>query len=199
MTKKPAPILVRTPRATLAFAHIMKPDTEGKYADGKFKGTFIFDLDADLSKVEDAARRQAAIDYPKMKPEKVNILIGDGDDKVDKDGEIRDGFAGKKIITAKTKFAPQVVGPDRQPLAAGVEVRSGDVVIAVLAPVKSDVPVKGSMAFRLQAVQLVEKRAGGGHDYSDLFDDEGEGFGGETAEASTGAESGIADDDEIPF
>ena len=50
MTKKPAPILVRTPRATLAFAHIMKPDTEGKYADGKFKGTFIFDLDADLSR-----------------------------------------------------------------------------------------------------------------------------------------------------
>ena len=204
-------IMVRTPKGVAAFTHVHAPDTEGKYADGKYKTDIVFDLDADLSKVEDAARRQAAVDFPKMKPEKVNVLIKDGDERVytanskavrdgeAKEGDIVKGFEGKRYVTAKTKYAPQIIGPDKQPLPAGTEIRSGDIVIAVLAPFGCDKPVKGSVTFRLQALQLVEKRAGGGHDYSDLFDDEGEGFGGETAEASTGAESGIADDDEIPF
>jgi hypothetical protein len=188
-------IIARTVLATARFAYLAKPDDK---FDQKYKCTFVFDGDTGA---EEAAKEAAALFYPKIKFEKVNVLIADGDDKTTKDGEPIEELAGKKLITAKSKFAPSVVGPDRQPLPPGMEIRTGDIVKALLEPVKSDVPVKNTISFRLLAVQLIEKRSGGGQGYGGLFDEEGEGFHGAADDVpSEGVDAGVAaDDDSLPF
>ncbi len=190
----------RTPLATARFPHVHKPDEyKGKK---KFKITLVFDGEADTSKITEDALAVAAAVYPNRKPEKVNVLLKDGDD-AEKNGEPIEELAGKTYMTvgSNEEHPPTIVGPDRKPLPAGMEVRGGDLVKAIVTPIPSDTPVPGTIAFRLVAVQLIEKRAGGG-DRSSLFDDEGEGFGGPADDKpSTGVQGGegALDDDEIPF
>jgi hypothetical protein len=191
-------ITVRTPAGVARFPHVHKPDNEGKFADGKFKATIVFDGDVDLDEVNNAALAAAKVFYPAVNPSKVNVLIKEGDDETKADGTPIPELQGKRVLTAKSKFSPQVVGPDRQPLPEGVEVRGGDLVRLLLEPVESPKPVKNSVSWRLLAVQLVKKREGGGHDYSSMFDEEGEGFappGGSGDDADTGNDG----DDDLPF
>lgn len=194
-TGKKKKITVRTLVGVARFPHVHKPDSDGKYADDKFKATIVFNGDDDLSDLEAAALAQAAVDYPNVKPDKVNVLIHEGDNATKADGTPIAELAGKRFVTAKSKFKPQVVGPDRMELTEGVEVRGGDMVRLLLEPVESPKPVKNSISWRLLAVQLVKKREGGGHDYSDMFDEEGEGFGSSEDAPS----SGPVGDDDLPF
>jgi hypothetical protein len=200
-------VQVRTPLAVARFPHVHTPDKPFKSGDKpKFKITLIFDGDTDLSAVTDGALEVAKEVYPSRAASKVTVLVKDGDEynvgRVDEGKEIVEEFKGKVFINASSNEShpPQVVGPDRKPLTGGTEVRGGDTVKAILAPIPSDTPVKGSIAFRLLAVQLIEKRSGGG-DYTGLFDEEGEGFGGRADGApSSGVDAGEgADDDDLPF
>lgn len=202
MTTAPArkkKITVRTPEGVARFPHVHKPDNDGKYADGKFKATIVFDGDVDLADLEAAAVAQGAISYPNLAANKVNVLIHEGDDAAKADGTPIAELAGKRMVTAKSKFAPQVVGPDRKPLPEGVEVRGGDIVRLLLEPVESPKPVKNSISWRLLAVQLVKKREGGGHDYTDMFEDEGEGFGDSGSSQGAADGTGSVEEDDLPF
>jgi hypothetical protein len=200
-------VQVRTPTAVARFPKVHTPDAPYKPGDKpKFKITLIFDGDADLSAITNGSLAVAKEVYPSRAANKVNVLIKDGDEynslRTDDGKEIVEEFKGKVFINANSNVShpPQVVGPDRQPLTGGVEVRGGDIVKAILAPIPSETPTKGSIAFRLLAVQLIEKRSGGG-DYTGLFDEEGEGFGGRAdGTPSSGVDAGEgADDNDLPF
>ena len=192
-------ITVRTPEGVARYSHVHKADTEGKFADGKFKSGIVFDGDADLSGLEAAALACAAIAYPGLAASKVNILIKEGDDETKADGSPIPELLGKRLLTAKSKFPPQIIGPDRQPLPEGVEVRGGDIIRLLLEPVESPKPVKNSVSWRLLAVQLVRKREGSGHDYTNMFDDEGEGFAAPASGAGGGGGGDTVEDDDLPF
>ena len=195
-------IQVRTPAGVARFPKLPPGEPDDFKGNKSYKSAIVFDGDADLSEVTAAAMKIATEVYPRRTPDKVNILIKDGDE-AEKNGEPIPELAGKLYMTVSSgeKFPPQVVGPDRKPLPPGVEVRGGDLVKFVLSPMPSDTPTKGTITFRLLAVQLIEKRSGGG-DYTSLFDDEGPGLGGGNpdGEPSSGADvPGGLDDDDLPF
>lgn len=193
MTEKKADrTFLRTPEATLAYSYIHTPDTEGQYADGKFKATLVFDGDAPIDTIREKAIDAAVAKNPKLKRDKVNVLIKDGDDIEDKEGNPK--YPGKFVLTAKSKYAPQVVDSARKALPDSVKLGAGDVVKAIIEAVPSDVPIKGSVAFRLMGIQLITKNSSGGngHDYSGMFDiEDSEGFGA--------APEGNSFDDDLPF
>ena len=199
-------VSVVTPKGIARFPHVHKTD---QYKDGapKFKATIVFDGDTNLGAITEAALKVAAAAFPTRTANKVNVLIKAGDE-AEKNGEPIPELASKNYITASCNetHPPKIVGPDRMPLPAGMEVRGGDEIKLILAPIPSDTPIKGTITFRLLAVQLVSKNSGGGGDYASMFDEEGEGFGSGPADPvpSRGVEAGAADvasidDDEIPF
>ena len=193
---------VRTPTGVARFPMLTPGKPDSYKGIEKYKTAIVFDGDADTSALTAAALKIAAEVWPTRKADKVNVLIKDGDE-AEKDGEPIQELAGKTYMTVSSgvKFPPQIVGPDRKPLPAGMEIRGGDLIKLVLSPMPSDTPVKGTVTFRLLAVQLIEKRSGGG-DFSSLFDEEGEGFGAAKpdSEPSTGADAGgFSDDDDLPF
>lgn len=195
-------IVIATPPCVANFPKL-PPDEPDVYDPDRPRFTFtgIFDSDVDLTALNEAAMKVAAAAFPTRKPEKVTVLLKDGDEYYDeaagdkKKQENREVFRGRTYLRAvcASTHPPRIVGPDKQPLADGVRVFGGDLCRLQVQIIPSDVPQKGTITFRLIAVQLVEKRSSGGVGYDDsLFDDEGPG--------PTQAERPMdLSDEEIPF
>lgn len=193
-----------TPPAVLAYGYIHKTDSEGKYADGKFKGDFVYEPDhpavADMQAQAKAAAKEEFGSQFKMS--EIKWPFKDGNKvKLDKDtGKPRDEFANKQIITAKTKDQPKVVDAKRQPLADGVEARSGDLVKASITFAAGVISGTPTVYCYLNAIQLLEKRSGS-YDAADDFDDEDYDTPAGVAAANSDNDFGGGGDldDEIPF
>lgn len=200
-TKKPFFKSV-TPAGTAAFAWIARPDEGHQYSDGKYKITLVLDGDADLDAIRKIAMDAAKAEFPNVSPSEFQLVfLQNGDDKN------KEEFAGKTLLIAKTKNQPQCVDAKRKPLPEGVEVRSGDIVKLALVfypfSKTEKVKVNGKMvnettysvAARLNAVQLLEKRNNGGNAASDF--DEEDGYEAPNGGSQTSAGNG--DDDAEDF
>lgn len=194
---------------TVAYAYLNKPDTGHKFSNGKFKATLVYDDLADLDHVEAAVREIAAEEWGG----RVNI------DEVKRpfrtpDEQTKEAFEGKTTLNMTSKYKPQAFDAKRKPLPEKVSIFGGDKVAAIvtLMPYESTEKVReGSkvvtltvygVSAQIGAVQLVEKRAGGGvsadmfGEYDDGYDasgfqDYGSGDGDEGGEPSfEGGETG---------
>lgn len=172
-----------TPAGVASYSYLTKPDTEGQYADGKYKVTVIFDGDTDLSALEAKCREVAEKSWPDVDLDDVKMPFIDGDTTG------KEELAGKIKTTIKSKFAPQLVDAKRNPLPKKVKIFSGDLIkVAVtILPyestetvvenvkgkkVKKTVKVYG-ITLQLGAVQLIEKRnTGSGGAGASMFEDE---------------------------
>lgn len=188
-----------TPAGIAAFAYFHKPDTGKKFSDNKFKGKLVLDGDVDLSAIEEKIRAFAAEAYPDADLSELQLPWKDGDDE-------KEEFAGKIILTAKSKYAPQIVDSKKKPLPKGVKAMSGDKVRFVASlyayekteeqtiiegkkKSKVEVTIYG-VSLQLNVVQVIEKNAGGsGLSELDEIED-----GWEADEADVN-ELGDADDD----
>lgn len=172
--KKPQYPIMTTAKGIASFSHLAKPDTEGKYADDKYKTTVL------LSKA--GSEQQAEIDafiaeinklHAKHKgKKKTESPIKDGDDK-EKDGKPDERYAGKWYFTAKSKFQPQLLNARGKELDSKIEIRGGDIIRVAVAPVPYDEGKNAGISLQLRAVKLIEKRAGA--DYSGAFGDDDSG------------------------
>lgn len=178
MADKQPKVTVVTPTGVAAYAYHHRPDTKGKFADNKYKGQLVVDGNTDLSALEKTLRDFAAEVFPGKNLADLQLPWKDG--KADKEE-----FAGKIIIKASTKHKPTVVDTKRKPLKKGVEARSGDVVRYVctlyayeqVEKVREggklvEITIYG-VSLQLSAVQLVEKRSGGGANLGALDDIDG--------------------------
>lgn len=172
----PAAKLV-TAKGLAHFAYIDKPDTEGQYADGKFKITLSFPeghefLDTLTAKVEELIKQQ----WGASPPANFNNPIRIGSETN------MDSMAGRVFIRAKSNKAPVVVDSQKQALPADVTVFGGDTVKVALTLAVYDTPtIKGITAY-LDAVQLIEKRSAGTQG-ADMFGVE-DGFVAEAGESN---------------
>lgn len=175
-----------TPVGVAAFAYFHKPDTGKKYSDNKFKGKLVLDGDTDLSALEEKLRAFAAEAFPDADLSELQLPWKEGD--ADKEE-----FAGKIILTAKSKYAPQIVDSKKQKLPKGVKAMSGDRVrfVASLYAYEQtekvregkktvEVTVYG-VSLQLNVVQVIEKNAGGSglselDDIDGWVPDEADGF-----------------------
>lgn len=201
---------ITLPRAVAAYAWIEKPDSGHKYSDNKHKVTMVYDDEASTEELVDRIRTEceklalaewgedfdlSELQYPIRSPE----------------DQTKDDFEGKYTITPKSKYAPMRFDAKRNKLAAKVKVFSGDVVASIidLLPYESTEQVRENgkkitvkiygVSAQLKAVQLIEKRGGGGVDAS-MFDEYDEGFDSSDFSADDQSdEGGEPEDDNADF
>lgn len=174
------------PPATAAYAYIDKPDTGHKFSSGKFKVTMVYDDTDFVQAVEDAVKQIAeeewgdAVDLDDVKrPYKMP------------DEQTKENFEGKATMNASSKYKPQAYDAKRKKLPSKVKIFGGDLISSIvqLVPYESTEKVREGkktvtinvygVTAQLAAIQLIDKRGGGGADpsmfgeYEDGFDASG--------------------------
>jgi hypothetical protein len=164
---------VTSPTGYLSFPHIAKPDSEGEYADDKYKATLLFDKKGvDLSGLKKAALLCA------QKAFGAKITSLDDFEHPFRDGDAKDklkGYAGRIYITPKRKSdkgPPKLVGKLKEQCDASL-FYGGCKVRAILTAMSYVMKGKPSVTFLLEALQFAgdgERFGGGGADIG-KFDD----------------------------
>jgi hypothetical protein len=169
MAKQPK-VQIVTPVGTAAYAYFHKPDTGNRFSDNKYKGRLVLPGNTDLSKIEKTIRDFAATVFPNADLSDLQLPWKAGEDAF-KD---KDEFKGKIVLTAKSKFAPQIVDAKKKTLPKGVKAQSGDnvkFVCGLYAYEQTEkVKEKGKLidmtiygvSLQLSVVQVIAKNAGGG-------------------------------------
>lgn len=163
-----------TPKVSAGYAKFLyEKDIEGKFASNKYKLEVRLpkgddDVEAFVKKIMAAHAEAGGNSYEPVK---------DGD-KIESKSDKRMDFArGHYLMTFKSTRQPTLVDAKKQPLTT--EVNGGD-LIKVAFNAKPYDAFGGGLALYLNAVQLIEKRGGGG--VSDF--DEEDGFTDEAKPAS---------------
>lgn len=148
---------IATPAGTLAFPHLVEPDTSGQFSDNKYKATIIIDpsLDSDgMQKFLKTLEAFAVEAFGTIDGVMMPVRLGD-----------RFG-PGTYTLTAKSKRAPKLVDQHKQPIDAthfkmGAKVRFSvqpasfrlrQQVMEKNRPVQREVP---GVTLYLAAVQLI--------------------------------------------
>lgn len=169
---------------TAAYVHLAEPDTEGEYADSKYKITLLIDKDSsEAERFEKLCKQAGDEEFPKAKS--VKLPLRDGDEKE------QEHFHGKYMLTAKTKKQPTTVDGKRQKIPADV-IKPGDIVKVSVTLNPCKVSGKPTVALWLNGVQLIEK-INNGFDAADDFDEEEGGFEYEGGD-DTGSSEDQSDD-----
>lgn len=193
------------PPATAAYAYLDKPDTGHKYSNNKYKVTMVYD---DVDFVDELEAKVAEIAKEEW---------GDAVDLADvkrpyrlPDEQTKENFEGKATIATTSKYKPQGYDAKRKKLPSSVKIFSGDLISAIiqLMPYESTEKVREGrktvtvtvygVTAQLAAVQLIEKRGGGGAD-PDAFGEYEDGFdasGFEDEEEEPDHEGGESVDDD---
>ena len=183
-----------SPLGVAAFAHVRQPDTDGQYADNKYKITlkltkgepaaekFVKDL---RSWCEEARKKQMEA-WGKKKLEAFDP-VKDGDEKDDAEAK---GWAGYWLVTAKSKNKPNVYDSKKTIVPDAVKVFSGDGVKVFIgtAPFEQPVQAKGGISIYLNGVQLLSKNSNG-FNAADAFEEEEDGYVSDSAPADDADDS----------
>lgn len=177
-------------KVRLSYPDLWKPGKPMANSAGepKYGAQFIFDVGSDAARVAEAAFLAVARDKwgangatVAASLEASKKCIRKGDSNLDKDGNVRNGYAGKLYLVAKNKIRPVIVDRKRLPLTeADGKPYGGCYVNASVEIYAMDKPGQGkSINATLLAVQ---------------FDSDGEAFGGGVGSADVFADLG---DDEV--
>lgn len=154
-----------TPKVSAGYAKFLyEKDTEGKYASDKYK------LEVRMPKGDDEVEKFVAGIMKAHEEAGGNSYapVKDGDAIESKSDKRLDFAKGHYLMTFKSTRAPTMVDAKKQPLKT--EVSGGD-LIKVAFNAKPYDAFGGGLALYLNAVQLIEKRGGGG--VSDFDEEEG--------------------------
>jgi hypothetical protein len=189
-------------KGSARYPKISKPDTEGKYADGRFKTDMILE-GAALEHADAAAKAAAAKFWPKA--ETVTLPVKDFKRKNKDTGEVT--IDGRGLV-ATTKRRPAVFDAKKTKLPEGVEIGGGSEIrisgyffpwdkttkmqVKEGGKVTTQDVTEYGVSFRMCDVQVISLAAGFGGDGS-AFDEE-EGFEYEGTSASADGSSAFDDD-----
>jgi len=151
---------VVTPVGVFSFPHLGKPDTEGQYADDKYKATLLIDKSENIDVLKNAVKECIAKAFPTKNYSFKDLAhppIRDGDTKT------LDGYEGCYFLCAKTKKHVRCVGPAREDISAE-EVYAGAKGRLVLTVGSYEQAGKPGVTFYLELVQKLEdgEAIGGG-------------------------------------
>lgn len=168
MAKKEKGIRFVTPIGTAVYPKISRPDTSGKFADGKFKTDIDFGdhTPALIKKVKDAAKEWGTPDNFPFREE------------MKKDESGKKVPTGRILFKFKSKFRPAVFDAKKNAVPEDVTIGGGTQlrIDATLFPYEEG---KGGVSLRLGPVQVIELVEGGdsaaNFDEVDGFEYDGEG------------------------
>jgi hypothetical protein len=180
-----------TPWVQARFPKISTPDTEGKFADGKFKTDALFLADADHQKARAAAEAAAAKLFPGVSLDEINMPLKEFFDKP-REGEGEDKVSAGWGLVLKSKYRPAVFDARKNKLPEGVRVGGGSIIRIASAffpwekPTEETIVENGKrrkvktvqkgISLRLGDVQVKELSQGGGKSGDGSAFDEVEGF-----------------------
>lgn len=178
-------IQVRTGISTASFSYLREPDQGREFSDGKYKITLLIDKgdEEGLKIIRDACGKAAASEWPEGAPTGLKSPLRDGAEKADKNPD----FANYYMVTFKSQKAPALYDAAGKPLAADVNIFSGDMVRVAGAAGAYIAGGNKGVTLYLNGVQLVEKRAMPKGDDANMFDAVEGGFTNEEAVATTDA------------
>ena len=148
------PLQVTTPKARLSFPDLFEPKAFGKDKEPKYKATFLFDKNADLTEMREAVKLAAKEKWGDVIPKGIKLPFIDGNTKE------MDGYEDTIVVNASSKFPPQVVNQkcdavtDKTSVYAGCYVRGSLIANAWEYTEGKSVMGRG-VSFYLSAVQKV--------------------------------------------
>lgn len=117
-----------TPVGRFTFLHIYKPDSEGQFADDKFKATILVrNEDRESLKLLKQLMLKTAREKwgESVKYSELETPFKDGDEKFEENNKF-EAFKDTIYFIAKSQRAPGIVGPDLKALSDGDILASGD-------------------------------------------------------------------------
>ena len=123
----------------------------------KYSITVLWDKDEDMSKLKAACDAAIAKKWPEGRPNGLKMPLKDGNDKRDKDGNVRPEFANKKFATMKSKQSdpPKVVDTELNPIIDKGRIYGGCEVRVAVGVFAYDVGGNRGVGMYLGNVQLV--------------------------------------------
>ena len=124
---------VTTPEAIASFPNLFEasgfPGTEPKYSI-----TLLWEKEEDLSALKAACEAAAEKKWGDKRPANIQFPMKNGDEKLDKEGNVRSEYAGRKYLVAKSKQSdpPKVVDLSLQPFLDATEIYGGCKVRAAI-------------------------------------------------------------------
>lgn len=177
-TKKPQLPTVVSPKGIAAYCYLGKPDTEGKFADGKYKTNLR--LKKGVGENEEFFKMICKAHDEAGGPDNL-CPVKDGDTenakRVKKKKDERPEWAGHYIAKFKSKYPPQLL-QGKEELPAEKAPFSGDIIRVGFAILPYESGDNQGVALQLRAVKLLERRAR--QDYSGAFGDEDDDEGDDT-------------------
>lgn len=175
-----------TGKVRLSFASLLKPETQGQYASGKYKASLLWDKndkgaveDLKALKIKVLATAKAAFGFEKLS--QFAHPFREGNDKPE-----LDGYKDCIFVTAKSKYRPGVVDARMNEISEESDIYGGCYVRASLIPFAYTTGGNKGVSLRLGNVQKIA---------------EGEPFGGRgtPADADFGAVEDVAGPEETEF
>jgi hypothetical protein len=134
------PGVIVTPKFTVLFPNLFEPKAvvdpkTGKQSEPTYGITMLFDP-ADVKPLWDVIQKVARMNWPNDSAEELRTKtfpIKDGDKekaRAEAKGKSGDFYAGKKVLKAKSKFQPGIIGPNKQKVLDPQRIYSGCVGIA---------------------------------------------------------------------
>lgn len=140
----------QSPIGMASFVHLESPDTEGQYADNKYKLDVIFEASQALADFEEKAIKMATEYFGKIAGCHLPVKTGN-----DKDTSKYTTYKDKLYITAKSTRQPTVLGVDNKPIEADKIYSGAFIRVIVTAALFKTGATKGVTCY-LEAVQFVK-------------------------------------------
>jgi len=117
---------ITLPAGIASFPALFEP-TGFEGSPPKFNVTILWDKDEDMSRLKSVVDQVIAKKWPEGRPANLRMPLMDGDKKLDKDGNVRPEFKGKKYAKAscKAEDIPMVVDAQCQPIMDRSKVYGG--------------------------------------------------------------------------
>ena len=164
-----------------SFLSVFQPKVWDEGTEGKYEGTFIFDSQDDIKDIVSTVKAAIKAEHGDNVPD-MPMPWKKGDDCVDKEGKVRDGYEGKIVIRASSKFQPVIIDQNVKVIEDldSDKLQSGDYVKVKLEAYCWEYAGKKGVTLYLKAIQLVEvgERFGGGANDTSGFDVVAGGSGG---------------------
>jgi len=171
-------VRIKTPVGILCFPALVKPDTEGKFATGKFKATLVWPKSADRSLLVAACKAAAAESFPGVEYKELLRPFRDGNEKYEEDPVKNKHFKDCWYITPKSKQRPTLLDSSGQPIELEnlPEILYGGCKAQfILTACTYEQKKEKGVTFLLDGIKQMGngKRLGGGGANADDFDDAG--------------------------
>jgi hypothetical protein len=147
-----------TPKFRVVFPKIFEPG-KTKSGDDRWSVLMMFDKDADLTKMKEAAQKAIKQKWGEDKPKRLHSPFKDADKSENNDGEIlsavNEFMEGKIVVNANSYYQPGLVNEKKEKIVDAEEFYMGCYAVASVVPKAYEVDGNKGVTFYVHNVMKV--------------------------------------------